>query len=126
MTATALDHITFWTFVGAIGAMALKDALGVLLVICEAKGKAIMAGLLDAGSDVAGVLVTLVGAGEIIIHGWTLQTIGILVAISITSFFGTAYWTRVGSKIGAPKHSHAEFLELADRLAALEAKVAGT
>lgn len=80
-------------------AMALKDALGTLLVIAEAKGKAVFAGAMDAGGDIAAVLVTLFGAGEVILHGWSLHSIEVLVVIAITSFFGTIFWTRVGSKM---------------------------
>jgi len=81
--------------------MALKDMLGTLLVIAEARGRAVLAGALDAASDLAMILVTLAGAGEVIVHGWTVHTASLLAAMMVTSFFGTLYWTRVGQKLGA-------------------------
>lgn len=78
--------------------MALKDALGTLLVIAEAHGKSILAGAFDAGGDLAFVLVTLFGAGEIITHGWTWHTLEVLVVLMVTSFFGTIFWTKMGSR----------------------------
>jgi len=80
-------------------AMALKDALGTMLVIAEARGKSVLAGAMDAGGDIATVLVTLFGAGEVITHGWTWHTAAVLGVIAVTSFFGTIFWTRVGSRI---------------------------
>lgn len=79
--------------------MAVKDALGTFLVIAEARGRSVLAGAMDALGDIAVVLVTLFGAGEIITHGWTLHTAEVLVVIVVTSFFGTLFWTRIGSRI---------------------------
>lgn len=79
--------------------MAGKDAFGTLLVIAEARGRAVLAGLLDAASDVAQVLVVLFGAGQIITHGWTWHTLGVLAVICTTSFVGTLFWTRVGTRL---------------------------
>jgi hypothetical protein len=80
--------------------MAVKDALGVWLVIAEARGRAVLAGALDAGLDLANILVMLAGAGEVIVHGWTWRTIGVLAAMCVTSFAGTIVWTRIGQRIG--------------------------
>lgn len=83
----------------AVLAMALKDALGVGLVVAEARGRAWLAGVFDAAGDLATILVTLAGAGAVIVHGWTLHTIAILAAMTITSLLGTAYWTRFCRRI---------------------------
>ena len=83
----------------AAGSMALKDALGTMLVVAESKGRALLAGALDAGSDLAVILTTVVGAGQVIAHGWTARTVAVLVTMMIVSFAGTAFWTRVGSRM---------------------------
>jgi hypothetical protein len=85
----------------ACAAMALKDSLGVGLVVAEARGRAWLAGVLDALSDLAIILVTLAGAGAVIVHGWTLRTGVILAAMMLTSFLGTAAWTRLARRIKA-------------------------
>jgi hypothetical protein len=118
----ALGHITIWTYVLAIGSMVFKDASGTLLVVAEAKGRSVLAGLLDASSDLATVVFTLVGAGSIIVHGWTLQTIGILLAMMVTSFFGTLFWTNVGKRIQGDEHTHPELATILGRLEVIEAK----
>ncbi len=82
----------------ACAAMALKDCLGTCLVVAEARGRSVTAGALDAGGDLAAILVTLAGAGEIIVHGWTLHTATILAAMCTTSFCGTIVWTRLATR----------------------------
>lgn len=87
-----------WSFVAAAAAMALKDACGTMLVICEARNRPLLAGTFDALGDLALILVTLFGAGEVILHGWTLHTVGVIAVIVTTSFFGTALWTHIGNR----------------------------
>lgn len=82
----------------ACAAMALKDLLLTFLTVAEAQGRAILAGLLDASSDLATILVTIAGAGLVIQHGWTLHSIAVLAAMMITSFLGTALWTRLAAR----------------------------
>ena len=79
-------------------AMALKDGVGTALVIAEARGRSVTAGALDAASDLATVLVTLAGAGAVIVHGWTWHTAGILAAMMLTSFAGTICWTQLATR----------------------------
>ena len=98
MTHQALGHITLLTYAGAVLSMALKDALGTLLVVAEARGRSLLAGFLDAGGDAANIFVTLLGAGEIVVHGFTAQTFGILAAIMVTSFCGTVGWVRLANR----------------------------
>ena len=84
---------------GAILAMALKDSLSVGLVVAESKNRAFVAGVLDAGLDIAQIMVTLVGAGTIIVHGWTPHSFVILAVICLTSFFGTIVWTKLSHRL---------------------------
>lgn len=91
------------TLVWACLAMALRDCFATLLVICEARGRALLAGLLDAAGDLASILVTVLAAGQIILHGWSAHSIVVLAAVMLTSFAGTALWTRVGQRI-EPSH----------------------
>jgi hypothetical protein len=79
--------------------MVLKDACGTLLVIAEARGRALLAGLLDAAGDLALVLTTLFGAGQVIVHGWDARSFEVLGVIMLTSLLGTTFWTRVGRRI---------------------------
>lgn len=79
--------------------MAAKDAFGTLLVIAEARGRALTAAILDAVSDLAAVLVVLFGAGQVIAHGWTWHTGLVLAVICTTSFVGTLFWTRLGTRL---------------------------
>lgn len=82
----------------ACGAMAVRDALGTLNTIAQARGRAWMAGTLDAFLDLASILVTLAGAGVVIQHGWSGHTVLIISTMMLTSFLGTAFWTWVGDK----------------------------
>ena len=85
-------------FLWAALSMALKDGCGTMLVICEARDRPLLAGMFDALGDLALILVTLFGAGEVILHGWTPHTIGVIATIVTVSFFGTALWTHVGNR----------------------------
>ena len=87
------------TIILACLAMAVRDMLQTFLVIAEARGRSVLAGALDAGGDLATILVTLAGAGEVITHGWNMYTMTVLAAMMITSFFGTLVWTKVGRRI---------------------------
>lgn len=80
-------------------AMAAKDALGTLLVIAEARGRHWLAGALDAAGDVAQVVSMVFGAGVVIQHGWGWKAVSVLAVMMAVSFFGTAFWTRLGRRI---------------------------
>lgn len=79
--------------------MALRDVLGTLLVIAEAKGLAPLAGALDASGDIAQVLCTVFGVGEIIIHGFGVEAFLILVVMCATSFLTTMAATAYGRRL---------------------------
>lgn len=80
-------------------AMAVKDALATFLVIAESKNRPLMAACFDAGYDIAWVLVTVLGAGNLIVNGLTVHGLTILGAMCTTSFFGTLVWTRIGHRL---------------------------
>lgn len=86
-------------FLWAALAMAAKDALGTLLVIAEARGRTWLAGALDAGGDIAQVVSMVFGAGTVIVQGWDARSIEVLAVMMAVSFFGTAFWTRLGRRI---------------------------
>lgn len=87
-----------WVVLLAAAAMALQDMCGTLLTIAEARGRRTMAGLMDAAGDIARVLCTAFGAGEIIVHGWTPRSFEVLGAMCITSFVVTRYATGLGAR----------------------------
>lgn len=87
------------TLVAVALSMAARDAFATLLVIAEARGRAWLAGTLDAGGDLAGVASTVFGAGEIIVHGWGWPAVEVLTVMCVTSLLGTTLWTTVGARI---------------------------
>jgi hypothetical protein len=100
--------------------MIVKDAVGVLLVVAESRGRYWTAALFDALSDIATVGVTIYGAGTVLIDGWTLHTFAVLAAMMVTSFAGTAFWTRMSVRWMPVESSRAECAALDVRLSALE------
>lgn len=95
--------MTILTIVEACAAMAMRDAVGTFLTIAESRGRALMSGTLDAIGDLAGMLVTLAGVGEVMKYGWHPSTIALMGAMMVTSFFGTITWTKIGNKLGVKK-----------------------
>ena len=85
----------------AVVAMACRDALSTFLTIAEARGRSVLAGALDAAGDLAGIGVTVVGAGTVITDGVTWHSVLIVAVMVVTSFAGTIAWTRIGQRIGA-------------------------
>lgn len=79
-------------------AMAVRDALAVFLVVAEAKGRAWLAGILDAASDLASIAVTVVGAGAVLTHG-IVASLPVLAVMCTVSLFGTTLWTKLGTRM---------------------------
>jgi Zn-dependent protease with chaperone function len=79
-------------------AMAARDAISTLLTRAESRGKHWLAGGLDSLGDIAGVLSTVFGAGEIIVHGWGWRSLEILSVMVVVSFVGTTFWTWFAAK----------------------------
>jgi hypothetical protein len=100
--------------------MAAKDATGVLMTVAENRGRGHLAGLLDAGNDGAVILTTLFGAGQVVLHGWTLLSLATIAVIMLTSYCGTRFWTHV-SRRWLPD----ECAQLRGRLEVLEELVRG-
>jgi hypothetical protein len=102
--------------------MIVKDAVGVLLVVAESRGRYWTAALFDALSDIATVGVTIYGAGTVLIDGWSAHTFAVLGAMMVTSFAGTAFWTRMSVRWMPLESSKAEVAGLGERLTALESR----
>ena len=81
--------------------MFVRDALATTLVIAEAKGKAALAGLMDVGGDLAQIAVTVFTAGAVITHGVTPSVVVLVGALSVTSFFTTMTFTKLGRRMEA-------------------------
>lgn len=114
----------------AVVAMVFRDSVVTMLTIFQAKGKGNLAGLFGAVADIASALVTLTAAGYVIQHGWSGQAIAIFLAVMITSYCTTRFWTNFGRRYadeGAEGkiHDHPEshVPELAGRIAALERRL---
>lgn len=87
------------TLLAAALAMAARDCLGTFLVVAESRGRPWLAGFLDAAGDLAGIAVTVLGAGQMLLHGLTGRTLALLAVILTTSLLGTALWTRLAQRI---------------------------
>lgn len=77
--------------------MAAQDFLGTVCVVAEARGRAHLAGLMDAAGDVARVICVVFGAGEITVHGWNARAVLILAVMAATSYAttrATTSWSR--------------------------------
>jgi hypothetical protein len=73
------------TLAGVAVSMSLRDLLGTKLVQAIAARKGWLAGILDGLGDVAAVLCTIYGAGEVVLHGWNGRGILILAVMAATS-----------------------------------------
>lgn len=79
--------------------MAARDSLGTFLTIAEARGRPVLAGVLDGLCDLATIAVTVTGAGPVLEHGLNGQSLAVIAAMVATSTAGTILWTRLGSRI---------------------------
>ena len=83
----------------ACASMACRDCLGTFLTVAEARGRAVLAGVMDALGDLAMIAVTVLGAGPVIEHGVTAHSVLLIVCICVTSFAGTVLWTSLARRI---------------------------
>lgn len=102
-------------------AMGLQDAQSTFLVVAEARGRALLAAVLDAIGDPIRLWLTSIGAGVVIKYGWTPHAIAIVTAITATSFFGTLIWTRLGRRMRGEDNTTARIKAVEERLSSLEA-----
>lgn len=100
------------TILGACLAMALRDGVMTLLVIAESRGRALLAGSLDAVGDLAQIVVTFVGVKALDSFG--VHSVPILAALMLTSMVTTSTFTRIGDRVRGED----------PKVAALEATVA--
>lgn len=81
----------------AVVGMAVKDGLGTFLVVAEARGRATLAGALDAAGDLVnyglGALITLA-----FLHQGRSSGLILLVAAATTSFFTTRWATTLSAR----------------------------
>jgi threonine/homoserine/homoserine lactone efflux protein len=87
------------TILAACFSMFVRDGLGTMLTVAEARGQAILAGAMDAFGDIASIAVTYFGLDALLTHGLDAHTILLLACIFLTSFAGTTMWTKVSRRI---------------------------
>lgn len=77
-------------------AMGITDVLGTLLVVAEARGRARLAGSLDALSDVSRIVYTADGVSAIThgINGRTMATLAVICSTSFVATSTTTSWAR--------------------------------
>lgn len=105
----------------AIVSMALKDLLGTVMQVAESRGASKLAGHMDGLWDGASVICQAVGAGTVILTGFTWRSLVIIAAIMITSDIGTRTWTRLAAR-HVPEDPR--MLALQHRIADLEDRMA--
>ena len=104
----------------AAASMAVRDCLGTLLTVAEARGRSWLAATFDALGDIATVGVTVYGAGTVLVHGWTGHTFTVLGVMMFTSFAGTAFWNRMATRWMPAGSCDADVADLAARVSVLE------
>ena len=97
-TANGRPAVTVWLAVLlAAVAMAVKDFFATLLMIAESEDRRWWAGVLDGASTVAGVALTVLGAGTVILHGLDGRSVAIVGGMLAADVLGTPLWTAVGA-----------------------------
>ena len=89
----------FLLLVAAALSMAVKDFFATLLMIAEAEGRAVWAGVLDGASTLAGVVLTVLGAGTVILHGVDARSMAVIGAMLAADILGTPVWTTFGARL---------------------------
>ena len=84
-----------FTILAAMLSMAARDCLGTYLTVAEARGRAVLAGVMDALGDLASLAVSYFGIDALITRGLDAHTILLLGCVCVTSFCGTTLWTRL-------------------------------
>ena len=83
----------------AAAAMAVKDFFATLLMIAESEDRLWWAGVLDGASTVAGVALTVLGAGTVILHGLDGRSVAVVGGMLAADVLGTPLWTAVGARL---------------------------
>ncbi|MHB1950247.1 MAG: hypothetical protein ACYCQK_02080 [Acidiferrobacteraceae bacterium] len=87
------------TILAACLSMAVRDALATVLTVAESRGRAVLAGSMDALGDVAGLATTYFGVDALLTNGLSAHTLLLIACIAVTSFGGTVFWTRWARRI---------------------------
>ena len=77
------------SLIGVVLSMALRDVLGTKLIQAVGARRGWRAGQLDGAGDVAQVVCYSYGAGQVVLHGWTVYSIILLGAMAVTSCLTT-------------------------------------
>lgn len=72
--------------------MAIQDVLGTFLVVAEARGRPLLAGILDGVHDIPAFLLAGISGATLVHHGWRGDSV-LVVAIACTSFATTGIAT---------------------------------
>lgn len=117
-----MSHALHIAFIPAlligIVSMAARDFFGVVMMVAESRGSCRLAGHMDALGDGANIFCTLVGAGTVILTGFTWHALVIIAAILVTSDVGTRNWTRIATKHVPPDPRDTAVLARLDRIEA--------
>ncbi len=93
--------MNLWSLVGIAVAMAITDVLGTSLVIAEARGRSVLAGSLDALSDISRLIYTAFGVRAL---DQLNTTSGVtLLVVCCTSFVATTITTKIVHRITVDK-----------------------
>ena len=98
----------------AAGAMAVKDFFATLLMIAESEDRRWWAGVLDGASTVAGVALTVLGAGTVILHGLDGRSVAIVGGMLAADVLGTPLWTAVGARLRRQRGMDPNLSDLVD------------
>jgi hypothetical protein len=85
----------------AVIGMAVRDATGTLENIAANRGREKLAAWMDVGNDAGNLAWTAVGIDAVLTSPTSPQTAILLVAVGLTSYWGTRLWTRLGKRIQA-------------------------
>lgn len=79
--------------------MVVQDVLMTLMVVCENRGRWVLAGLLDCVGWIAQISTITIAGGSIIEHGLTPESWLIIIFVTIANFVGTGLGTVIGRHI---------------------------
>lgn len=80
--------------------MAVRDATSTLENIASNRGREKMAAWLDVGNDAGNLAWSAIGIDAVLTAPTSARTGILLVAVGLTSYWGTRLWTRLGKRIG--------------------------
>lgn len=124
-----MSHALHIAFIPAlligIVSMAARDFFGVVMMVAESRSSCKLAGHMDALGDGANIFCQVVGAGTVILTGFTWHALVIIAAILVTSDIGTRNWTRIASQKVPPDPKDTAVLDRLERMEAALASLRG-